>query len=229
VKGNVDPASIASFVACSTRAGLLLFPADGITPSAAWIMPQMETYMTDRIKIAAAQLNATVGDVAGNAGLARDAHAQAREDGADLLVLPEMFIGGYQLQDLVRKPAFIETCRREVAALALATTDGPPILIGCPLYEEGLVFNAVYLLRDGVIDTVFRKHELPNYGVFDEKRFFVPGPAPARCPSPVSASASPFARMRGSPMSAKPWWRRGPRSSSCPMGRPMRVTSTTCA
>ncbi len=134
--------------------------------------------MTDRIKIAAAQLNAVVGDVAGNAARARDAHGQAREDGADLLVLPEMFIGGYQLQDLVRKPAFIETCRREVAALALATADGPAILIGCPLYEEGLVFNAVYLLRDGKIDTVFRKHELPNYGVFDEKRFFVPGPAP---------------------------------------------------
>ncbi len=132
----------------------------------------------DRIKIAAAQLDATVGDVAGNAAKARDALAEARASGADLLVLPEMFIGGYQLQDLVRKPAFIETCRREVEALATGTADGPAVLIGCPLLEEGLVFNAVYLLRDGTVDTVFRKHELPNYGVFDEKRFFVPGPAP---------------------------------------------------
>jgi len=132
----------------------------------------------DRIKIAAAQLNATVGDVAGNAAKARDALADARADGADLLVLPEMFIGGYQLQDLVRKPAFIETCRREIAALATDTVDGPAMLIGSPLLEDGLVYNAVYLLRDGKVDTVFRKHELPNYGVFDEKRFFVPGPAP---------------------------------------------------
>lgn len=132
----------------------------------------------DRIKIAAAQLNAIVGDVAGNAAKAREALVTAREDGADLLVLPEMFIGGYQLQDLVRKPAFIETCRRAVEALAIETVDGPAVLIGSPLREEGLVFNAVYLLRDGKIDTVFRKHELPNYGVFDEKRLFIPGPAP---------------------------------------------------
>ncbi len=132
--------------------------------------------MADRIKIAAAQLNATVGDLNGNADKARAAVAGARAAGADLVVLPEMFIGGYQLQDLVFKPAFIRSCCAAIEALAADLADGPAVMIGTPHMEEDKAYNAVYLLKDGKIATVFRKHELPNYGVFDEKRFFESAP-----------------------------------------------------
>ena len=132
--------------------------------------------MTDRIRIAAAQLNVTVGALAANADKAFEAAMAAHGEGTDLVVFPEMHIGGYQLQDLVDKPAFIESCHRTATDLAARLADGPPVLIGLPMMQEGHVFNAVYLLEGGEVRTRFLKHELPNYGVFDEKRYFEPGP-----------------------------------------------------
>src|SRR5437899_7147615 len=131
-------------------------------------------------KITLAQLNPTVGDVTGNAAKARAARARARADGADLVVLPELFITGYPPEDLVLKPAFQAACRTAVEALAVETADGgPAMLIGSPWVEEGKLYNACALLDGGRIAAIRFKANLPNYGVFDEKRLFAPPPAPA--------------------------------------------------
>src|SRR4051812_13925826 len=125
-----------------------------------------------------AQLNPTVGDVPGNAAKARAARVQAKADGADLLLLPELFITGYPPEDLVLKPAFQAACREAVEALARETADGgPAVLIGTPWVEEGKLYNACALLDGGRIAALRYKANLPNYGVFDEKRLFARGPA----------------------------------------------------
>ncbi len=135
--------------------------------------------MIDKLKIMLAQLNPTVGAVAGNATMARKAHAAAMEAGADLLVFSELFISGYPPEDLILKPAFVKACMAEVRALGELTSDGnAAMLVTSPWSEDGKVYNATILLEDGRIDAVRYKHDLPNYGVFDEKRVFEAGPAP---------------------------------------------------
>src|ERR1700685_154224 len=137
------------------------------------------TERTDQFAITLAQLNPTVGDVAGNAEKARAARAQARADGADLVVLPELFIAGYPPEDLVLKPAFQAACRSAVEALARDTADGgPAVLIGSPWVEDGKLSNAYALLDRGRVEAIRFKVNLPNYGVFDEKRVFATGPLP---------------------------------------------------
>jgi NAD+ synthase len=137
--------------------------------------------MTERateLKITLAQLNPTVGDIEGNAAKARAARARAAGDGADLVVLPELFIAGYPPEDLVLKPAFQAACRAAVETLARETADGgPAMLIGSPWVEDGKLYNAVALLDGGRIAALRFKANLPNYGVFDEKRLFARGPA----------------------------------------------------
>jgi NAD+ synthase len=133
----------------------------------------------DTLSIALAQLNPTVGDVDGNAEKARRARARAASMGADLLMLPELFLAGYPPEDLVLKPAFQDACRAACEALARETADGgPAVLIGLPWAEAGLLHNTYALLDGGVIQAVRHKVDLPNYGVFDEKRVFMPGPLP---------------------------------------------------
>jgi NAD+ synthase len=133
----------------------------------------------ERLAIAVAQLNPTVGDICGNLQRARAARAEAARDGADIVVFSELFIAGYPPEDLVLKPAFQAACRTAVETLARDTADGgPAVLSGTPWVEGGKLFNAYALLTGGRIDTVRFKVNLPNYGVFDEKRVFAPGPVP---------------------------------------------------
>src|SRR5215468_4746998 len=132
-----------------------------------------------RLAIAIAQLNPIVGDVSGNADKARSARAKAAAAGADLILFSELFICGYPPEDLVLKPALQAACRAAVEALARDTADGgPAMLIGTPWAEDGKLYNAVALLDGGRIASLRFKVDLPNYGVFDEKRVFAPGPLP---------------------------------------------------
>src|SRR5487761_2191832 len=133
----------------------------------------------DRLAIAVAQLNSTVGDIAGNAEKVLRARMTAAAQGADLVVFPELFIAGYPPEDLVLKPAFQAACRAAVEALARDTADGgPAVLMGTPWVEDGKLYNAYALLTGGRIEALRFKVNLPNYGVFDEKRVFASGPLP---------------------------------------------------
>jgi NAD+ synthase len=132
----------------------------------------------DLLSIAVAQLNTTVGDIAGNLDKAREAWAEAREMGADLLVLTELFLCGYPPEDLVVRPALQVACREAAEALAASAVDGPGIVVGCPWVDDSGLHNSVLLIEKGKIAAVRHKVELPNYGVFDEPRVFKPGPLP---------------------------------------------------
>jgi NAD+ synthase len=141
------------------------------------------TKVADQFSITLAQLNPTVGDVAGNAAKVRAARARAQADGADVVVLSELFIAGYPPEDLVLKPAFQAACRMAVEELARETADGgPAVLVGTPWVEDGKLYNACVLLDEGRIATIRYKVNLPNYGVFDEKRVFARGPASGPVP-----------------------------------------------
>ena len=135
--------------------------------------------MIDALTIALAQLNPTVGDVIGNAGRLRGAREEAARLGADLVVASELALSGYPPEDLVVRPSFQETVRRELEALAAETEDGGPgLLVGTPWVDGGTVYNVAALLDGGRIADMRRKYDLPNYGVFDEKRVFAGGPLP---------------------------------------------------
>ena len=135
------------------------------------------TERADQFSITLAQLNPTVGDVTGNAAKVRAARARAKADGADLVMLSELFIAGYPPEDLVLKPAFQAACRLAVEELARETADGgPAVLVGTPWVDDGKLYNACALLDEGRIAAIRYKVNLPNYGVFDEKRVFARGP-----------------------------------------------------
>ncbi|WP_051952441.1 NAD+ synthase [Methylocapsa aurea] len=133
----------------------------------------------NRLVIGIAQINCTVGDIEGNLARIRAAREEAAAFGADLVMFSELFIAGYPPEDLVLKPAFVEACRAACAEIALETSDGgPALLVGLPFVEGGDCYNAYALLDKGRIEAVRFKVDLPNYGVFDEKRVFKPGPMP---------------------------------------------------
>src|SRR6476660_4886444 len=139
----------------------------------------MPDAITDTLKTALAQLNPTVGDLAGNAEKLRKARARAASEGADLVVLSELFITGYPPEDLVRKPASAAAARQIVEALAAETGDGGPgVIVGTIWAEDGKLYNSIALLDGGRVQAVRHKVDLPNYGVFDEKRVFDKGPMP---------------------------------------------------
>lgn len=134
----------------------------------------------DPLTLALAQVNPTVGDFPGNVALVLDARRRAAAAGADLAVFPELVVTGYPPEDLIARPAFVEAAARAVDELAAATGDGgPALVVGAPVAAEGEgggVHNAALFLDGGEVRAVRRKHHLPNYGVFDERRVFVPGP-----------------------------------------------------
>jgi NAD+ synthase len=131
------------------------------------------------LTIALAQLNPTLGDLAGNVAKLRAARAEAAKRGAHLVVASELFITGYPPEDLVKKPAFAAAARAAAEALAAETADGGPgLLFGTVWPEDGHVYNAAVLADAGKILGVRFKVDLPNYGVFDEKRVFDAGPLP---------------------------------------------------
>src|SRR6202522_1802240 len=133
----------------------------------------------NHLVIALAQIPAIVGDIAGNRDRLRKARKEAAAFGADIVMAPELYLSGYPPEDLVLKPAFQEACRAACEELARETADGgPAVLVGLPWIENGSLFNAVAPLNGGRIEAVRFKVDLPNYGVFDEKRGFRPRPAP---------------------------------------------------
>ncbi len=137
--------------------------------------------MADTLIITLAQLNQKVGDLAANA--AAMLAVRERAEGSDLIVYPELQLIGYPPEDLIQKPALIERAAIALDALAAATADGgPAMLVGSVFVRDGALHNGVALLDQGKVVAVRFKVELPNYGTFDEKRYFLPGPLPEPVP-----------------------------------------------
>jgi len=135
--------------------------------------------MTDILRIALAQTNPVVGDIQGNAAKILRARDEAAAQGAELVIYTELVLAGYPPEDLVLKPSFQAEIEEAVKKLTPVTGDGgPAMLIGAPWRDNGRLHNAVLLLDGGKIAAVRLKYDLPNYGVFDEKRVFAPGPLP---------------------------------------------------
>ena len=150
----------------------------------------------NRLVIGLAQIDCTVGDIAGNVARVRAARAEAAGFSADLVMFSELFIAGYPPEDLVLKPAFLEACRAACEEIAAGTGDGgPAILVGLPWGENGHCYNAYALLDKGRIEAIRFKADLPNYGVFDEKRVFTPGPMPG--PVVLQGRAHRRSHLRG--------------------------------
>lgn len=138
--------------------------------------------MPATFRLTLVQANPAVGDLVGNAALAKQAWAAGKAAGADLVALTEMFITGYQTQDLIAKRAFAEAALAALADLARDCADGPALGIGGPALRDGKLFNAYHILQGGQIAATILKHDLPNDSVFDEKRLFeaadIHGPIP---------------------------------------------------
>ncbi len=129
------------------------------------------------LKIAIAQINATVGDIAGNAAKILDFARRAEKQGADVLLTPELVLCGYPPEDLLFREDFYAACAQELDALASALP-AIDVIVGYPLLDEGRCFNAAALLRGGRRVATYRKQRLPNYEVFDEARYFEAGDVP---------------------------------------------------
>ncbi|MBT8408326.1 MAG: NAD+ synthase [Alphaproteobacteria bacterium] len=152
--------------------------------------------MPDRFRILLAQLNPTVGDLAGNADAARAAWREGRAQGADLVALPEMFITGYQTQDLILKPAFIADAIDTLTQLCAECAGGPTLAVGGPFLDETGLYNAYWIFEGGAVKGRALKYELPNETVFDEVRLFDQGPlagpipvGPLRIGTPICEDA----------------------------------------
>jgi len=129
------------------------------------------------VKIAIAQINATVGDLAGNVARIAEFAARARREGADLLVTPELVLCGYPPEDLLLREDFLVACDRALADLA-ARTDSVTLVVGHPRADGGKRFNSASVIQNGQVLGVYDKQRLPNYTVFDEERYFEPGGTP---------------------------------------------------
>jgi len=130
------------------------------------------------MRLALCQINATVGDIAGNAERILAGLRSAREAGAELVLLPELALTGYPPEDLLLREHFLTDARAALEDLARTVTDTPAI-VGFPELADGRVYNAAAVLADGAVQSIYRKVHLPNYGVFDEQRYFTAGSAGA--------------------------------------------------
>ena len=130
--------------------------------------------MKTPLTVAVAQLNCVVGDLSGNARRILDAVTQAKAAGADVVLTPELALCGYPPEDLLLRPAFLQACADELAALAVQV-QGVTVLVGYPAVQGGSRYNAAAVIRDGRVIATYFKHRLPNYEVFDEERYFEPG------------------------------------------------------
>ena len=131
--------------------------------------------MPSTVRIAVAQINATVGDLAGNADKIAGYAARAKAAGADVVLTPELSLCGYPPEDLLLRPSFYDACRRTLETLAVrlhVETPGLVVVVGFPDVREARHYNAAAVLREGAITAIYRKHNLPNYTVFDEQRYF---------------------------------------------------------
>src|SRR5262245_26656450 len=126
------------------------------------------------MRVALAQLNTTVGDLAGNSERIIEAAKRAADLGADLIAFPELALTGYPPEDLLLRAPFIEEATAALEVLAGRTAYLPPLVVGCIEYDHQL-YNAAAVIHGGKVVGIYRKHELPNYGVFDEYRYFQPG------------------------------------------------------
>jgi NAD+ synthase len=136
--------------------------------------------MTDTLLFAMAQLNSTVGDVMGNARKLLDARKTAMAQDADIIIAPELYLSGYQLDDLVQVEGFLDHAEDAIQSLAAATKDnGPAIIVGAPRRDDkGLIRNSVFVLDGGEVVGIRDKARLPRTGVFDDPRNFIPGEMP---------------------------------------------------
>lgn len=154
--------------------------------------------MSDTLNIAIAQINLHLGAIEENLAKIRASRVEAARLGADLVVTPELSIAGYPPEDLVLKPAFVSACEAAAEELAKDTADGGPgLIVGLPWREGDKLYNAAFLLDGGRIAARRCKVELPNYGVFDEKRVFTPG---------LPAGPVPFRGFRLGLMICEDWW-----------------------
>ena len=156
--------------------------------------------MTERLHIVLAQLNQRVGDLVGNADAMLARRAEAAAMGADLIAFPEMQLIGYPAEDLIEKPALCARAAEQLARMAAATANGGPAMLVGTLHKDdaGTLYNAYALLDQGRVAALRLKHELPNYGTFDEKRYFRPGPMP----DPISFRGAKI----GLPICEDVWW-----------------------
>ena len=152
--------------------------------------------MPGRFRLTLAQLDPTVGDLSGNARIAAESWAAAKAAGADMIAFPEMFVTGYQVQDLVMKPAFTADAMRTIERLAADCADGPAIGIGGPYSDGEQLYNAYWILAGGEVSARVLKHHLPNDTVFDEMRVYdtgaITGPyrvGPLRIGTPICEDA----------------------------------------
>jgi NAD+ synthase (glutamine-hydrolysing) len=135
------------------------------------------TMRTEPLRVALAQMNATVGDIAGNSARVRELIGQARDDGARLVLFPELALTGYPPEDLLLKTHFVDAAGAALAEIA-AETEDIVALVGFPERADD-VYNSLAVLSDGQVQAIYRKQYLPNYGVFDEHRYFQAGTEPA--------------------------------------------------
>ncbi len=171
--------------------------------------------MPGEVKFALAQINPTVGDLAGNlAKIVRHCHAARDRCAADVVIFPELAVSGYPPEDLLLRTDFLAQCERNLAELCAAVR-GITVIVGHPLLQDDKVFNALSVLRDGQVRARYRKRHLPNYAVFDEKRYFAAG---------REAVVTDIAGVRVGLTVCEDIWRTAPLRQSAELGAQMVVS-----